>query len=76
MEKLGYKHHTTDSCVWTIADLGRYFVNIDDEIRSIDNPDNYFNFFLNKNERINRRQRFEFDSKSTGNCVIQEVREC
>ncbi|KAG5973507.1 hypothetical protein E4U55_000485 [Claviceps digitariae] len=39
----------------------RYFINDQDEIRSIDNPDNYFKFFLNRNDRVNQRQRFEFD---------------
>lgn len=40
----------------------RYFINDKDEIRSIENPDNYFNFYLDRNERINQRQRFQFDS--------------
>lgn len=35
-----------------------YFVNDDDEIRSIDDPNNYFKFFICKNERWNERQRF------------------
>lgn len=39
----------------------RYFVNDDDEIRSIKDPDSYFKFYINKNQRINQRQRFEFD---------------
>ncbi|TWU72983.1 hypothetical protein ED733_004307 [Metarhizium rileyi] len=39
-----------------------YFVNDDDEIRSIKNPDQYFKFFINKNARVNQRQRFEFDT--------------
>ncbi|CAM1506302.1 Fc.00g059430.m01.CDS01 [Cosmosporella sp. VM-42] len=38
-----------------------YFVNDEDEIRSIENPDCYFKYFLNKNLRINDRQRFEFN---------------
>ncbi|KAH0491752.1 hypothetical protein TgHK011_003162 [Trichoderma gracile] len=38
-----------------------YFVNEDDEIRSIENPDNYFNFFINRNPRICARQRFAFN---------------
>ncbi|KAG5997175.1 hypothetical protein E4U54_002431 [Claviceps lovelessii] len=38
-----------------------YFINEQDEIRSIENPDNYFKFFLNRNPRVNQRQRFEFD---------------
>ncbi|KAK5991249.1 hypothetical protein PT974_09527 [Cladobotryum mycophilum] len=44
-----------------------YFVNDQDEIRSIENPDNYFKFFLNRNLRINARQRFEF------NHAIEEI---
>ncbi|KAG6033307.1 hypothetical protein E4U41_006941 [Claviceps citrina] len=39
----------------------RYFVNEADEIRSIENSDNYFKFFLNRNPRVNQRQRFAFD---------------
>ncbi|KAK8067969.1 hypothetical protein PG996_007081 [Apiospora saccharicola] len=34
-----------------------YFVNEKDEIRSIEEPDNYFNFFLTRNARHNERQR-------------------
>lgn len=41
----------------------RYFVNDVDEIRAIDNPDYYFKFFINRNLRINMRQRFEFNCK-------------
>ena len=55
----------TDSYSEITTDLVSYFVNDEDEIRSIENPDYYFKFFLNKNERINKRQRFEFDSKSS-----------
>ncbi|KAK3987449.1 Arb2 domain-containing protein [Cladorrhinum sp. PSN332] len=43
-----------------LAELG-YFVNEVDEIRSRDNSDNYFKFFLTKNERWNERQRFCFN---------------
>ncbi|KAH6605272.1 hypothetical protein Trco_006979 [Trichoderma cornu-damae] len=39
----------------------RYFINDEDEIRSIANPDHYFKFFLNRNPRICARQRFEFN---------------
>ncbi|KAL7812593.1 Arb2 domain-containing protein [Trichoderma aethiopicum] len=38
-----------------------YFVNEDDEIRSIEEPDNYFKFFINRNPRICARQRFAFN---------------
>lgn len=47
------------------ADTGlrRYFVNDDDEIRTMADPDYYFKFFLDLNERINARQRFAFSRK-------------
>ncbi|GAP87208.1 putative arb2 domain-containing protein [Rosellinia necatrix] len=35
-----------------------YFINKDDEIRSIENEDNYFNFFISRNMRVCDRQRF------------------
>ncbi|KJZ75208.1 hypothetical protein HIM_05402 [Hirsutella minnesotensis 3608] len=38
-----------------------YFINEDDEVRSIENPGYYFKFFLNRNARVNARQRFAFD---------------
>ncbi|KAK2590396.1 hypothetical protein QQS21_011918, partial [Conoideocrella luteorostrata] len=44
-----------------------YFVNDEDEIRSIDNPDNYFKFHLDRNPRVNQRQAFEFN---TAKCKI------
>ncbi|KAF4978763.1 hypothetical protein FZEAL_4908 [Fusarium zealandicum] len=44
-----------------LAGLG-YFVNNQDEIRSIENPDYYHQFFINKNMRINERQRFNFNA--------------
>ncbi|KAI0531592.1 Arb2 domain-containing protein [Xylaria digitata] len=40
-----------------LLDLG-YYINEDDEIRSVDEPDCYFKYFLNRNPRINMRQRF------------------
>ncbi|KAI1120409.1 Arb2 domain-containing protein [Nemania abortiva] len=42
------------------VDLKRlgYFINKDDEVRSIENEDNYFKFFINRNLRICDRQRF------------------
>ncbi|CAH0039923.1 unnamed protein product [Clonostachys solani] len=45
------------------ADLEKlgYYVNDGDEIRSIEDPDYYFKFFLSKNERVNQRQRFSFN---------------
>ncbi|KAL2885995.1 Autophagy-related protein 29 [Ceratocystis lukuohia] len=44
----------------TLPELG-YFINDIDEVRSLDNPDNYFRFHLSKNDRINERQRFHFN---------------
>lgn len=38
-----------------------YFVNDEDEIRCIESPDHYFKFFIDRNDRINQRQRFVFD---------------
>lgn len=50
----------------------RYFVNDIDEIRNIANPDSYFKFFLNHNERINDCQRFAFDSEFP--CHVTQTR--
>ncbi|KAK5626804.1 hypothetical protein RRF57_002519 [Xylaria bambusicola] len=49
-----------------LKDLG-YFINKDDEVRSIENEDDYFKYFLNRNSRINDRQRFAM------NQAIQDV---
>ncbi|KAI1181147.1 Arb2 domain-containing protein [Nemania sp. FL0916] len=35
-----------------------YFINKDDEVRSIQNEDNYFKYFISRNSRVNDRQRF------------------
>ncbi|KAI0425280.1 hypothetical protein F5Y09DRAFT_352537 [Xylaria sp. FL1042] len=35
-----------------------YFINKDDEVRSIENEDNYFKYFLSRNPRVCDRQRF------------------
>ncbi|KAI1163465.1 hypothetical protein F5B18DRAFT_661673 [Nemania serpens] len=35
-----------------------YLINSDDEVRSIENADNYFKFFINRNIRFCERQRF------------------
>ncbi|KAJ8109616.1 hypothetical protein ONZ43_g6086 [Nemania bipapillata] len=35
-----------------------YFINKDSEVRSIENEDNYFKFFINRNLRVCERQRF------------------
>lgn len=45
----------------TKAVFKRYFINNVDEIRSIENPDYYFKYYLTKNERWNERHRFAFD---------------
>ncbi|KAH7261177.1 uncharacterized protein BKA55DRAFT_504472 [Fusarium redolens] len=38
-----------------------YFVNDDDEVRSIEDPECYYKFFSSKNSRVNERQRFHFN---------------
>ncbi|TDZ61959.1 hypothetical protein CTRI78_v003999 [Colletotrichum trifolii] len=45
-----------------LKDLG-YFINDEDEIRNIDEPNAYFKYFLSKNTRVNDRQRFHFNGK-------------
>jgi len=45
--------------------LPSYFVNKDDEIRSIEDEDYYFKYFLTRNERHNIRQRFSFHGMPT-----------
>ncbi|RGP79612.1 mitochondrial 40s ribosomal mrp2 [Fusarium longipes] len=42
-----------------LAGLG-YLVNDQDEVRLIKDPDCYFKFFINKNSRVNERQKFQF----------------
>lgn len=65
-KELGYVLFSTRSSFWLSyirAELTccRYFINEIDEIRSIENPDYYFKYFLSKNERWNERQRFAFN---------------
>ncbi|KAK4196174.1 Arb2 domain-containing protein [Triangularia verruculosa] len=43
-----------------LSELG-YFINEYDEIRSLEDSDYYFKYFLTKNERYNDRRRFAFD---------------
>ncbi|KAK4181418.1 Arb2 domain-containing protein [Triangularia setosa] len=43
-----------------LSELG-YFINEDDEIRSLEDADYYFKYFLTKNERYNDRRRFAFN---------------
>ncbi|KAI1076959.1 Arb2 domain-containing protein [Whalleya microplaca] len=52
-----------------LKELG-YFINKDDEIRSIEDEDNYFKFFINRNNRWNDRQRF-----SMNQAVQKEIHE-
>ncbi|KAI1408523.1 Arb2 domain-containing protein [Hypoxylon sp. FL1857] len=54
-----------------LKELG-YFVNEDDEIRAIDNPDNYFKFFLSRNPRWNDRQRFAMN-QATQNIIWERL---
>ncbi|KAJ4013051.1 hypothetical protein NW752_006328 [Fusarium irregulare] len=42
-----------------LAGLG-YFINDQDEVRSIKNPECYYKFFTSKNSRVNDRQKFNF----------------
>ncbi|CRK23375.1 hypothetical protein BN1708_003650 [Verticillium longisporum] len=46
-----------------LEDLG-YFINEDDEIRSVADPDRYFKYWIDKNMRVNGRQRFHFNGPS------------
>lgn len=43
-----------------LKELG-YFINDVDEVRAIDNPNNYFKYFINRNPRWNDRQRFSMN---------------
>ncbi|OAA60425.1 mitochondrial 40S ribosomal protein mrp2 [Niveomyces insectorum RCEF 264] len=55
----------------TLEELG-YFVNADDEIRSIADPKYYFKYFLNKNTYWNDRQRFAFNT-AVQNVVLDRL---
>ncbi|KAL0764718.1 hypothetical protein CaCOL14_012524 [Colletotrichum acutatum] len=46
----------------SLEDLG-YFINDQDEIRNIKEPNYYFKYYLTKNGRVNDRQRFHFNGK-------------
>lgn len=61
LEGLGYVTVRFDTFLDAYLTFIRYFVHENDEIRSIENPDNYFKFFINRNPRVNQRQRFEFN---------------
>lgn len=73
LKELGYvfprlrRYHPSDRShsVLTHSPLPSYFINDIDEIRSIEDPDYYFKYFLTKNERWNERQRFAFNSQSS-----------
>ncbi|CAG9940529.1 unnamed protein product [Clonostachys rosea f. rosea IK726] len=56
-----------------LEELG-YFVNDGDEIRSIEDPDYYFKYFLSKNDRVNQRQRFSFN-QALENIIHQRLTE-
>ncbi|KAI8623139.1 Arb2 domain-containing protein [Xylariaceae sp. FL1651] len=43
-----------------------YFVNENDEVRSIKNPDCYYKFFISRNPRWNQRQRFGMNQAIQG----------
>ncbi|KAK1656269.1 Arb2 domain-containing protein [Colletotrichum phormii] len=43
------------------ANIHSYFVNDQDEIRNIKEPNYYFKYYLTKNGRVNDRQRFHFN---------------
>lgn len=51
-----------------------YFVNDEDEIRSLDNSDNYFKFFLTKNQRHNDRQRYAMNGSYKKHARCQYAR--
>ena len=43
----------------------RYYINDADQVRSIEFPDQEFNFFISKNDRVNVMQREAFNSRSS-----------
>lgn len=45
------------------ANIRSYFVNDQDEVRNIEEPNYYFKYLLSKNLRVNDRQRFHFNGK-------------
>nr|RBQ89832.1 hypothetical protein FVER53263_03943 [Fusarium verticillioides] len=61
----GYSREGSDgtpSMGSSYSDLdGNYFVNDDDEVRSIEDPECYYKYFSSKNSRVNERQRFHFN---------------
>ncbi|KAK0628189.1 hypothetical protein B0T17DRAFT_144160 [Bombardia bombarda] len=62
LTELGFVRHHTYHSARANQKSHRYFVNEQDEIRLIDDPDYYFKYFITKNERWNERQRFAFNS--------------
>ena len=48
----------------------RYYINEKDQIRSIAHPDQEFNFFISKNERVCEVQREAMNSQSLRNAAI------
>ncbi|KAK4102927.1 hypothetical protein N658DRAFT_551505 [Parathielavia hyrcaniae] len=55
-----------------LKELG-YFINNIDEIRSIENQDYYFKYFISKNDRWNVRQRFAFN-EAVANEILARIK--
>lgn len=43
--------------------MASYFINEDDEIRSIEDDRYYFHYFIDKNTRLNDCQRYAFNGE-------------
>lgn len=63
LEKLGYAPLLLPSFTHRVLIFFRYFINEEDEVRSVEDPDYYFKAFPDRNERVNWRHRFAFDRK-------------
>ncbi|OBT51777.1 hypothetical protein VE04_06414, partial [Pseudogymnoascus sp. 24MN13] len=57
MSRYVFRMHALRGDVPGVKKASCYFVNDDDEIRSIENPKYYFKYFINRTERYNERQR-------------------
>ena len=62
LEALGYVYVLSKGINTLLISLLSYFVNEKDQIRAIENPDQEFNYFISKNERVNDLQREAFNS--------------
>ena len=63
LKELGYL--TLSSLIYNATtDNLRYFINDKDQIRSIDNPADEFNFKISRNSRVNDVQREAMNSQS------------